>query len=164
MIMTSANFFKSLDEIITDKIFITDNLDELSKEIENNHWSFGIDFDTAKNVKNEDLKLFIDKIIENRVLQLKNSEVNVDLIFYSWFDEQAGNLNFNFINAGHEVLPFGAELELVDSIDIIINDFLSSKYLEGIPWGEFEDVTVDSGDIKEPVFKLKVYKEIISKI
>jgi dynactin complex subunit len=161
--MTKAEFFKNLKEIVTDNIYLTENIDELNKEIENNHWSIGIDSYTAKNVKNEDLKVFLRKVVKNRIAQLDNSDKNMDLIFYSWFDEQAGNLNLNFINAVHEKLPFKAELEFVDSIDAIINDFLNSGYLDGIPCNELENSLGDFDDNDETDFKLKVYKEKIIK-
>jgi hypothetical protein len=72
----------------------------------------------------------------------------------------------NFINLRHENLPFRAELEFVDSIDIIINNFLNSRYLDGIPLEELEDISSDSdysaGNGKTE-YKLKVYKEEIVK-
>ena len=161
--MTKEEFFGNIDEIISDKIYLTDNLDELNKEIENNHWSIGIDSDTAKNVKNEDLRDFLRKVVKNRIAQLDKSDKNIDLTYYSWFDEQAGNLNLNFINSRHKKLPFKAELEFVDSIDTIISDFLNSKYLDGIPWDELEDISGDSDVKEETDIKLKVYKEEIAK-
>lgn len=161
--MTKAEFFKNIKEIVTDKIYLTENLDELNKEIENNHWSIDIDSDTAKNIKNEELKVFLSKVVKNRIVQLDNSDKNIDLIFYSWFDGQAGNLNLNFINAGHEILPFRAEFEFVNSIDAIISDFLGSRNLDGIPWDELEDASGDSDVNDETGFKLKVYKEKIIK-
>ena len=154
--MTKDEFLENINEIISDRIYLTDNLDELKKEIENNHWSIGIDSDTVKNVKKDDLRDFFRKIVNNRIVQLDQSELNVDLTFYSWFDEQAGNLNLNLINSRHENLPFTAKLEFVDSIDTIINSFLKSKYFDGIPWNELEDN-------EETDFKLKIYKEEILK-
>jgi hypothetical protein len=161
--MTKEEFFENINEIVSDKIYLTDNLDELNKEIENNHWSIAIDSET---VKNDDLRDFFKKMVKNRIGQLDKSELNIDLIFYSWFDEQARNLNLNFINLRHENLPFRAELEFVDSIDIIINNFLNSRYLDGIPLEELEDISSDSdysaGNGKTE-YKLKVYKEEIVK-
>lgn len=161
--MTKTDFLKNIKDIVTDKIYLTENLDELDKEIENNNWSIGIDIDTAKNVKNKDLKVFLSDVIKNRIVQLENSDKNMDLIFYSWFDEQAGNLNLSFINACHEKLPFNAEIEFVDSIDAIISDFLGSGYLDGIPWDELEETSGYSDENNENGFKLKVFKEKIIK-
>lgn len=158
-VMTKTKFFDSICEIVTDKIYLSENLDELNKEVSTNHWSFGIDYDTAKKIKNKDLKCFLKRLVENRKKQLESNDKKMDLLFYSWFDEQAGNINLNFINLKHEKLPFGSEIDFVKSIDIIIDNFLNSKYLEGIPWREFEG----SKDNEKIDFKVKVYKEKILK-
>ena len=112
--MTKDEFFENINEIISDKIYLTDNLDELNKEIENNHWSIAIDSDTVKFIEKDDLLYFLRKMIKNRISQLHKSELDMDLIFYTWFDEQTGNLNFNFINSRHENLPFRAEHKFTD--------------------------------------------------
>ncbi len=96
--------------------------------------------------------------MSNRIQQLKASELSHGLLFYVWFDEQAGNLNLNFITANHERLPFRADLEHVDSLDIILNEFLTSKYLEGIPFEDLSDDVASMGEsISDPV--LKVYQK-----
>jgi hypothetical protein len=89
--MTKNEFFENIDEIISDKIYLTESINELNKEIEINHWSIGIDYETAKKIHNDDLGDFLRKVVKNRILQLDKSDKNMDLIFYSWFDEQAGN-------------------------------------------------------------------------
>lgn len=161
--MTKEEFFENINEIISDKIYLTDSLDKLNEEIETNKWSIGIDFKTAKVIGNEDLKKFLGKVIQNRIEQINKSKLNINLIFYLWFDTQAGNLNLNFINTKHEKLPFGAELEFTDSMDTIINDFLNSRYLEGIPFDELENVSDDAIAKEKNDYKLKVYQEEIVK-
>ncbi len=81
--MTKKEFFKNLDEIISDKIYLTEHLDELNKEIKINHWSIGIDSETAKKVDNDDLQDFLRKMVKNRFEQLDKSDKNMNLIFYS---------------------------------------------------------------------------------
>ncbi len=157
--MTKEEFFKSISEIEKDEIYLTETLDELSKEIEINHWSIGIASETAMKIENSDLQFFLRKVVDNRTMQLENSDKKMDLLYYLWFDEQAGSLNFNFINYNHEKLPFGAEIDFVESIDAIIGDFLNSKYLDGIPWNEIKD----SEEYEKTEYKLKVYKEKIVK-
>ena len=159
--MTKEEFFENLDEIKSDRIYLTDNLEELNLEIENNHWSIGIDSVTAKQVNTNDLEGFLKEMVQNRTRQLNESDKEIGLLFYAWFDEQSGNLNFNFINSGHKSLPFAAEIMFVDSIETILNDFLNSEYLDGIPMNELEDVSGNSDDNEEREFKLKVYKEKI---
>ncbi len=157
--MTKEEFFKSISEIETDEIYLTETLDELSKEIEINHWSINTDSETAMNIEKADLHNFLRKVVDNRTMQLENSDKNMDLLFYLWFDEQAGNLHFNFINYKHETLPFGAKIDFEESIDAIIGDFLNSKYLDGILWNEIED----SEENDNTEYIVKVYKEKIVK-
>ena len=56
--MTKEEFFKSISEIEKDEIYLTETLDELSKEIEINHWSIGIASETAMKIENADLHFF----------------------------------------------------------------------------------------------------------
>ena len=94
--------------------------------------------------------------------------MDINLIYYLWFDEQAGQLRFNFINSNHDKLPFGCKLVFVDSEKEIIDDFLNSNYLDGIHWSEFkvvdkakqENVAAVEEDNLE-IFTLKVYKQMI---
>ena len=94
--------------------------------------------------------------------------MDINLIYYLWFDEQAGQLRFNFINSNHDKLPFGCKLVFVDSEKEIIDDFLNSNYLDGIPWSEFKVVDKTKQENVAAVeeenletFTLKVYKQMI---
>jgi len=158
--MTKEQFFKNLDEIVPDEIYLTESLDELDKEIQANHWSIGIDSDAAQLINNHDLQDFLRKVIQNRVKQLEDSDKKMGLLFYIWFDKQACNLNFNLINSEHEHLPFGAKLEFVDSIDQVINDCLKSKYLDGISWNELHG-TDDLIRVFECNFNKNDWKDLI---
>ena len=159
--MTKQEFFQNLDEIVSDEMYLTESLDQLEMEIQANHWSIGIDSETAELIKNHDLQDFLRKVIQNRVKQLNESDKKMGLLFYTWFDEQSGNLNFNFINSGHQHLPFGAKLEFVDSMDKILSDCLNSRYLDGIPCNELENLSSKANHKDDIEFKLKVYKEKI---
>ncbi|WP_036043359.1 hypothetical protein [Leptospira alstonii] len=78
------------------------------------------------------------------------------MLFYVWFDEQAGQLRLNLISAEHNVPPFGTEIKPI-ALDEIITDFLSSKYLEGIPLSEFSSGNFESEAKETPRLILKVY-------
>ena len=100
--------------------------------------------------------------------QLQQSDVDINLLYYLWFDEQAGQLRFNFINSNHDKLPFRCKLVFVDSEKEIIDDFLNSNYLDGIPWSEFKVVDKTKQENVAAVeeenletFTLKVYKQMI---
>lgn len=158
--MTKKEFFESIDEMLYAEIFLTDNLDELLNETGINHLSMSIDSETAKNIENYELEDFLKRVIKNRKTQLEKSNKDMDLVFYSWFDELSGRLHFDFINSKHEKLPFNSELNFVDSINIIIEKFIDTDYLdylEKASWEELED------SLDEDNHALDVYKEIIKK-
>lgn len=124
--MTKEEYFQDLAEVITDKIYLTESLSELDKEIRENMWALNIDSDMAEKVTVSDYSQFIDDVKLNRQLQLQQSNLNLDkLLFYLWHDEQAGQLRFNIIHAHHMKLPFHVVLETVDSQDEIIKAFLA---------------------------------------
>ena len=77
-------------------------------------------------------------------------------------------LRFNFINSNHDKLPFRCKLIFVDSEKEIIDDFLNSNYLEGIPWNElkvvdkveWENIAAEEEENLK-TFTLKVYRQMI---
>jgi hypothetical protein len=158
--MTKKEFFNSINDIISDKVYLTETLDELNKEIENNHWSIGIEAETSREIDSADLKEFLKKVIFNRIDQLEKSNKNLDLLFYLWFDEQAGNLNFSLINSNHNKVPFSATIEYVTEIDLILKDFLSSRYLDEIPFDELSDEETEE---KSKDYVLKLYQTKLTK-
>jgi hypothetical protein len=104
------------------------------------------------------------RVKRNRQHQLQNSALKADLIYYPWFDEQAGQFRFNFINANHQKLPFRCKLIFVENETEVVNQFLSSAYLNGISWEELENADSDalaawSSDNRDGAnsFQLKVY-------
>jgi len=162
--MTKEIYLNSLEDIIQDDLFITDNIELLNNEISTNCWSISIDQETVVLLTIQDLELFLNRVKENRLIQLKQSKLNIGLIFYLWFDEQSSQLKFNFINSNHKALPFKAKIELVSTSADIIQDFLNSKHHDGIPWDELKDVNDESIDDYNDKFIVKVYKELIKKL
>jgi hypothetical protein len=160
--MNKQEYLNSLEDIIHGSIYLTSRTDELEYEIQTNHWSIGIDSVTAKSVEQADLITFLNRVRENRVEQLRLSTVDADLLFYLWFDEQAGNLNFNFINSNHSTLPFNSEIEFVANESSIVNEFLLSNHVDGIEWSELQDLD-DSVEGVNEVLRVKVYKEVLKR-
>ncbi|QNR25181.1 hypothetical protein [Croceimicrobium hydrocarbonivorans] len=160
--MTKAEFLADLEEIIDDEAFLTEKLDALDLEIRNNLWGIGIDFETARQIQWEDLAVFLKKVIAARSQQVQQSDKNMNLLFYLWFDEQAAKLCFNFINANHPQLPFKAQVLYTDDMSSILSDFLQSPYLDGIPWSDLKDQNEEQPS-EEKLFQLKVYQELILK-
>jgi|SRR6185436_4009318 len=163
-------YFDSLREFETTELFLTNTTDLVNDEIENNCVLISISAELAKQTSSTDFITFLNRVKTNRRQQLQESSLDVNLIYYLWFDEQAGHLRFNFINSNHDKLPFGCELVFVNNEKEILDSFLNSNYLEGIPWNELEtiDTTQQSNKITEDkteeTFTLNVYREIIYRI
>lgn len=137
--MNKEEFLKELNEIIEDKMFIGNDIDDLEKEILQNTWSiFSMSQQLASEFTVGEIKNFFCNVITNRAKQMTKADCNHGMLFYVWFDWQSGRLRFNFISDIHTKLPFKCEIETVENIDSIINEFLKYPYHDGIP---FEEVT-----------------------
>ncbi len=158
--MTKEAFFESIDKILYAEIHLADNLNDLLNEMEINHWCLNIDSKTAKTIEKHELNDFIRRVIKNRRSQLEKSNLDINLVFYIWFDQLSGNLHLNLINSKHKTLPFDSKLNFVNSTDKIIEKFLDSDYLEYLEkasWEELENGLNNNNNVQD------VYKEVIEK-
>ena len=111
--MTKQEFFKDIQNIKSDKLLITDSVDNVNEEIQNNCWSISINDELSKEISVDELADFLKEVKKDRQQQLRRSNSKVGLIYYVWVDSQAGQLRFNFINSNHDKLPFGSRQNLV---------------------------------------------------
>ncbi len=171
MTPNKTDFFNDLSNQISEPLYLTDKTDEINEEINNNHWILSVPADIIFQATTTDFLEFIQKVKDYYKNQLENSQLDIDLIFYMWFDEMAGQLRFNFINSNHDNLPFDCKLKHIDRPEEIIDQYLKSKYHEGIPWNELETIEtpelVAESDRREKElhdnFVLTVYQEKIKK-
>jgi hypothetical protein len=155
--MDKNKYFKNLEDIITDPIFIGSSKEDLDEEISNNMWRISLEQELASKISINDFVVFFNKVIANRQSQIKTSNKQHGMIYYLWFDWMASQLRFNLISTVHEKLPFQCELELLESIEPIINNFLHYPYLNGLPIeGNFD------GSEEKP-YILKVYRTELTK-
>ena len=140
--MTKEELFKDIEEIKSDKLFITDLVDNVDEEVKNNCWSISINDEIVKECTVDELKTFLKDVKTDRKEQLRKSNVKVGLIYYLWVDELAGQMRFNFINSNHTNLPFRAPLTFTNKEDEILSDYLMRRQT----------------DIKE----VKIFKELIT--
>ena len=77
----------------------------------------------------------------------------IKVIFYAWFDEQAGQLRFNLLSDVHEDLPFGCRIRKHTTLTPILKQFLESTTLDGIPFDELiiEDISTDDVTAQEEI-------------
>ncbi len=145
-------------KIIDSAIFISCDKTQQKQETLDNMWAISIDPDILHALTINNLLEFIDTLLKKRILQLSQLNASCPAIFYLWFDEMAAQLRFNIISDFNESLPFECDIEIIDSVLPILEDFLKSHYHEGISWSELEesDNDIDDNDDNE-FFSLKVF-------
>jgi hypothetical protein len=159
-IMNKIEYFESLNEIVDDKVFIGMSLEDLKTEISINMWGIGILREIVETVSVSDFIVFFEKVLANRQQQLNTSSSNHGMSFYAWVDHQAGQLRFNLISDLHSRLPFGSDIEMTNRLEPIIEEFLSSPFLEGTPVDDSIDYRERTA---EGSFVQKVYLKCLSK-
>ncbi len=128
--MTKQEFFKDIEVIKSDKLFLTDSIDHVNEEIKHNCWSISINDELSKEFSVDELSNFLKEVKTDRREQLRRSKSKVGLIYYVWVDEQAGQLRFNFINSNHDKLPFRSQLTLVTTENEILTDYLTRREID----------------------------------
>ena len=157
-----ANYIKTLKEYIEEKIYITSQTDCLEKEIDRNCWWISGTPEQVKSLTKSEWESFLREIINNRKNQLKMSKESVNIIFYCWHDEQAGQLRFNLINSNHQKLPFSCKINFV-TLKEVIKEFYSDSTHELVPLNNSTIYDKDN-DPKDMTieYALNVYKETIN--
>jgi len=121
-IITISNL-DQFDSIFNDLLCLSG---KQSEEIYHNMWCISLEGDLIENIKLEQLKYFVDKLIENREQQLKDISLRKSVVFYVWFDQQALQLRFNVITGDVNSLPFGCKVHLDDTSESILNNFINT--------------------------------------
>jgi len=131
--MSSNPFKEWLTEVSTDCILL--NPDDINAEAHGNLWSFTLSSEQVAAVSKTDVVDFIQTVAASRGEWL-TTHASGPMLFYCWHDEQAGQLRFSLVSAKHGHLPFGCEVVAADQLGTIVQSFLGSSYLGGIPWSE----------------------------
>ncbi len=157
--MDKVEFFQDLEEIVVDPLCIGDSEADIKREIANNNWSISISYELGTHLSVKDFIDFFEEVISNRRNQIKISNKHTGMIFYVWFDWQSAQLRFNLISDFDSKLPFACEVETIDKLEPIIEDFLSYPYHDGFP---IEEVNVEDGGGEQISNRLKVFSYKIS--
>jgi hypothetical protein len=156
--MNKEQYFKNLDDIVSDPIYIGKSEDDIHLEIQTNMWRISLDGDLVNEITIADFNQFIYRIIHNRQVQINNSDNEHGMIFYLWFDWMASQLRFNLISDINEQLPFNCEVESIEDLDIILKEFLEFPYHDGLPVVEESNEEEEEKSFVQKVFILKLDK------
>ena len=159
--MNKQQFIYELGEFETAELYLTDKTNHLNDEIYHNMVQFGLTYKLAEKISTEDILLFLSKVKSDRQKQLHKSEEKIGLLYYLWFDEMAGQLRFNFINSNHNKLPFGCNLEFVETEKIIVDNFIESYRIENVSPNDYNEN--QESESQNETYALKIYSCIIEK-
>jgi len=155
--MSKEEYLAELQEIIEDKMYIGNSIEDLESETSQNMWSISMSQQLANEFTTVDeIKDFLCKVINKRSEQLSESNSKNGMIFYLWFDKLSGRLRFNLISDIHLKLPFKCEIQTIEVIDSIINEFLTYPYHDGIPFEEATDED-DENEVTKDATALHVF-------
>ena len=156
--MNSAVINKQTDliKIINKSIYISAFMDE---EIYANMWALTFSVKVIKGLKIEDLKEFLNKLIEKRSLQLSLIDAKLKATFYLWFDQQALQLRFNLICDRSDNLPFSCMINQLKDPNLILQNFIVTTKRAFFEHEVFEVIDLGSADEddEENTYELDVY-------
>ncbi|RZK33891.1 MAG: hypothetical protein EOO61_14520 [Hymenobacter sp.] len=125
--MTKEAYWIGLQEIVTDPLYLANSDHDLPREIQENMWSLSLSQSLAAMFQPAEIKGFLYQVRQNRHWQLKQQDRPLELYYYLWYDEQAGQLRFNFITTRTATLPFSATIEVSETEEEIIAIFLQAS-------------------------------------
>ena len=147
----------NFQQIIESPVFIGCDEALLNMEISTNMWAISIAPKILKNISLDYLSEFTKNLLHKKIQQISQLSVPCPVIFYMWFDEMASQLRFNIISESNKKLPFSCKLNIINSPNQVLIDFLKSQHNPVIPWSDLEEVTNDSEELDEIPFILNVF-------
>jgi len=155
--MLTIHDIDDLNIILDSSFLITGDRARQNEEIAENMWVISINEEDREKILPNQLVDFLFVLINKRIDQMSKGGTIYPVVFYMWFDEMAAQLRLNMISDFGKQLPFGCNIEIIDSPEPIIKDFLASDYHQGISWDELSEMddVVDEDD--NLLFVLKVF-------
>jgi hypothetical protein len=158
----SINKLNDFKTVIESPVLLTGQISLEEKEIYENMWAISFTERFATKVTKQELLTFIDSLLRARGKQA--SALGYPATFYMWHDAQAAQLRFNILSGHRTRLPFGSVVELQNSIDSILEEFLNT--CTGlIPWTQLEILDPNkhyNDEDDEIVHTTKVFKQFLT--
>ena len=108
-----------LEELAEETIIVSS--EDINEEANGNMVTFGIN----QNLLSEWEKGSVTEFLTSCSNLYSNKSNDQRMVFYSWFDEQAGQIRISAVNQKHGKLPFGCKLNKVD-LEELVNGFYSN--------------------------------------
>ena len=119
---------KWLEELEEEISIVASN--EIDEEANGNMVTYGFNRDSLEDWEKESVVDFLAGCAE--VYRTKSS--GIAMVFYSWFDEQAGQIRISSVSQAHKKLPFGCKLNSTDLSQVVNGLFVedSGLYTKGV--------------------------------
>jgi hypothetical protein len=147
--MPSQVIIRRIDELCDKKPFVDPQSQKA--ELRENTWGIYASHKEAKSAASAEITAAIIRVADRWLKQIRE-EGSPPWTFYVWYDEQAGTLRLSAESAPVDGLSFGAPYDETARLEDIVQAWLSSRYLEGIPWSELR-VPEDWEDTEEILAK-----------
>jgi hypothetical protein len=130
--------------------------DAINAEANGNLWGFGLTREQADGVSVADVVGFAAAVADARRAWL-SAHSAAPMVLYWWHDAQAGQLRFSLVSAAHGHLPFGCRVIAAASLRAVMEAWLQSPYLHGIPWDAVSPPAPEAEVAQAPPFELPVW-------
>lgn len=126
-----------------------------------NMWALTLSDDLISTIQLTTLTNFFMKLLEHQRQQLHTIDQEPTATFYLWFDEQALQLRFNIIPGIQQTLPFGCNIRKVLSLDLVLQQFLTTAHKIAKTGEPIEFLDHDTDEYDDANYILDVYVFII---
>ena len=117
-----------LKKILMSRIYLEQETAQSVQDILRNSWGMRFSNKLAKKVEITDLSLFMSNLIQYRTEQLCKMNLGINATLYVWFDVSFAQICFNVLSGEDIELPFGCTVNIVDSLDIILQHYLDAAH------------------------------------
>ncbi|MCB1146975.1 MAG: hypothetical protein KDK41_16655 [Leptospiraceae bacterium] len=143
-------YFRQLEKLVDETIFVGSGIDDLQEEIHKNILSFDVNPALARECSVSDFLRYIDLIVSNRRKQIKTKQGR-KMKFFLWFDKSIGKISFNLISNENTVLPFDKPVVASEMVEIF------AEFLEFSKGGNLESAAQSEVTTE----KISVYSQVI---
>jgi hypothetical protein len=126
-------FIDALHAHAKEPIYLAKDTSDLSKEIFENTYQVSVPPDVLADLDPLTLSVWLEVVRTNAKKQVTAEENNNGVLYYCWYDIQAGQLRYNFIHPLHKEPPFTGTLKYVNDNWAVCKAFLDGLQKQEYP-------------------------------